>query len=136
VGLIQALRRNASSLEDKDLQMALVTAAQIAVQGQDTTLADAVANVCLEKAKAIGDARAAVETMFRLVECSATDPDRAGARSTLIRRLENLVLLLERSVLPDVLDGIEVLQSFDADLAMGLGRARAWARLGVAPLTA
>lgn len=133
LALMEALRRDASTLEDQNVQMALATATHIAVQGQNTDLADAVANVYFEKANSVTDAWTAVEAMFRLVECAAADPNRVQARSTLTRRLENLALILPRPVLPQFLDGIEVVQSLGDDLAVGLGRARAAARLGVTP---
>ena len=53
-----------------------------------------------------------------------------------MRRLENLALLLPQAVLPQFLDTIEVLQSLGDDLAMGLGRAHAAARLGIIPSAA
>ena len=55
------------------------------------------------------------------------------AKAYQVRRLENLALILPRPVLPQFLDGIEVVQSLGDDLAVGLGRARAAARLGVTP---
>jgi hypothetical protein len=134
--LMEALRRDAASLENKNIQMALATAAHIAVQRQDAVLADAVANVCLEKAQSITDDWTAAEAVFRLVECAAADRDFVAARSNLMRRLENLAFLLPQAVLPQFLDTIEVLQSLGDDLSMGLGRAHAAARLGIIPSAA
>jgi hypothetical protein len=131
--VMDALRRDGSTLQDTNVQLALATAAHIAVQQLSTSLADAAANVCFEKANTITDASTAAEATFRLVECAAADADPVRARSTLVRRLENLAFMLPASALPQLLEGIEVLQSLSDQLAVELGRARAVARLGIVP---
>ena len=133
LAFLDTLRREISSVEESKVKLALATVAHIAVQHRNTSLSDAVANICLENTGGITDAWTAIDVMSRLVECAAAHPNPAEAQATLMRRLEDLAFLLPPLALPEFLDGIDALQSLGDDFALGLGRARAAARLGITP---
>jgi hypothetical protein len=109
----------------------LTLAAHLAAQANDTGLADAVAETCVEKAPLAKERRSVLDAAFRLVECAAANPDRPAARTTLAQRLETLAFILTaQDMLASLLDLLENLKQIEPEMAPLLGKAIAAARLG------
>lgn len=129
--IINGVRSEAGTLDDMELQKTLLLAAHVAVQSNDLTLADAIAETCLEKARLVKERHSATEVVHRLVECATANSDRTAARQILAHRLESLAFILSTpDMLGDLVDLLESLKQIDPHIAMLLGRAVATARLG------
>jgi len=118
------------------LHLALTVATYVAAQTQNIEIADAVVDLILEKVRAVTDGRAAVELVYRIIECAAADCNREAARKNLAWRLEQLAFRLPKATMFEFLDTLEVLQGLDNELATMLGRAIAAARLGTSQIVA
>jgi hypothetical protein len=114
---------------------ALSVLAHIAVLINDVALADGVAEVCMDRARALTDT-AIIEIVARLVECSGAIADPDTARTTLARRLEVLSLALPSNAISGLVSAIESLRRIQPLLAPLLGRPLAAARLALPRPTA
>jgi hypothetical protein len=129
--IIGELRQSAMKPEDRKHQTVAMLAAYIALQLKDRTLADAVAELLIENASVLSaEEGRPLETLFRLIECAAADPDHTNRRKVLARRLEILTFKVGPAHLADLHDSLRVLQTLDVDLAQLLGKAVASARMG------
>src|SRR5262249_25804680 len=81
--LIAALRRDVAKFEDIKIEAAVSLAAYMAVQFNDVALANAVAELCVEKASTLTGDRITTEVMFRLIECAMADPDQENGQRVL-----------------------------------------------------
>lgn len=125
------LRRQPESLDDPKVQNILILGAHIAAQATDLALADAVAETCIEKVRLAQERQSVTEAVFRLVECTAANPDRIPGRLILAQRLETLAFILPApETLADLEDLLETLKQVESEMAPLLGRAVAAARLG------
>jgi hypothetical protein len=128
--VIAQLREGPMKLEDGKIQSAVMLAVYIALQVKDRALADSVADFIIQNASTLINEKHAPETFFRLIECSAVDPDRTNSYKVLARRLEILAFVALSDGLPDIYDSLRILQKLDAGLAQLLGKAIAAARMG------
>jgi hypothetical protein len=129
--IIAHLRRSAPQTNDQILD-ALRLIAHVAVMLNDVALADAVAEASLERLSLDEDRQSVVETVHRLIECSAADVDRENAKVTIARRLEQLAFLVrDGALLTEVVAYIELLKTTDAGSSTRMGRALAMANLGI-----
>jgi len=133
---LDRLRNLPSGMDDRETQIALMLAGHVAVFFNDASLANDIAELCLEKARGVKHKWSLFEAVSRLVECATADPDRDKARRELARRLESLAFSLPMSELMDAfVEALQILKQIDPDLAPFLGRALATAKLGLRPLT-
>jgi hypothetical protein len=111
--VIADLRQSPTQLERGKRQGAEMLAIYIAMQLQDRTLADSVAELLIKNASNDGDRPS--ETVFWLIECATADRDGSRGQQVLARRLETLAFVAGPAYLPDVYDSLRVLQKLDAN---------------------
>lgn len=127
---IQTLRAEIATTNPILVQGALQLGAYIAAGNRDVELADAVATVTLERLVSTLETERLTFTATILLECAAASENRADARATLARRLENMAFMAPAATLADGVDILRILQSINEELAPLLARAIATARLG------
>lgn len=134
--IIGLLRRSPN--EDKRLVSSVLTLlSHVAALASDVKLADGVAEICIDSIASAGDRHEVVESIFRIIECSAADENYATAHETLLKRLEQAAYIVPAGPLvSDVLGLLEVLKTVNEPLRERLGRALALANLGVSRFSA
>lgn len=128
--LVTSVRSNSSNVQPQIFHAVMSLASDIAAQNLDPRLADFVADSLIENAVDHNEPKSFLETVFKLLECAAANPDRNLARVALARRLESLAYLIPPTGLAQLSNLLKTLQSLDGELAPHLGRAVAIARLG------
>jgi hypothetical protein len=128
---IQSLRSEIAVTLRDDAQAALELAAFIVAHNHDAELVEAVAVVAIERLAATQGVDRVLPTAIVLVECAATFADRAQARATLARRLENMAFVAPGALQRQALDIFRALKSIDEELSPLLTGAIATARLGI-----
>jgi hypothetical protein len=125
--------RNRHDDEDErdDVAFAVFTlASQVAAITRDVELADAIADTAVELIFAEQESRLVQQMFFRLVECSAANPDRETAWTALATRLEFLALRLPVSeAMVTLYTLLRSLRIVEPRLTVRLGRAVAAAKL-------
>jgi hypothetical protein len=124
------LQKGGSRWDEDNTQYVLQTLSFVAMQAQDVSLADAVADFCVEKTRELPDEGFALEILCRLIECASANSNRVQAMEALARRLESVASLAHASSLLDLHDTLRHLQALDETLSYSLGRTVAMARLG------
>jgi hypothetical protein len=97
---------------------------------RDESLADSVAEFCIEKVRELKEDESTVEIVCRLLECASAVSDRAKAMEALAQRLERVAYLAPGHASNDLYDSLRHLQILDDLLSQRLGKALAGARLG------
>src|SRR5262249_14749624 len=98
---------------------------------QDTRLANAVAEACVERLAMDERRETVIEAIHRLLECSAAETDKAAARLFLSRMLEQVCYTITKTeLLAEIAAWIEELKVISPELNCSLGRALAIAKLG------
>jgi hypothetical protein len=129
--VIGIIRANSSADDDGFLTTAIKLLSHVAALLQDTGLANAVAEACIERLAIDQQRQATIEAIYRLLECSAADTDRAAARLFLSRKLEQICYTITKpELLAEVVAWIEELKLISPELKCALGRALAIAKLG------
>jgi len=129
--VLSCIRSGPPEEDDNVTVLALSVLAHIAVLTENASLADAVSELCLERARRAQTHRSIFELVCRLIECTAAIKDRAEAGLVLARRLEILAFIVPVSEAAEGLaSDIEVLKRIQPNLAPLLGRALSAARLG------
>jgi len=129
--LMLKIRNEPSDMDNREVQIAITIAAYVAVQINDTELADLAADVCLEKTAAASDFRSVMDGMCRLIQFASADADANRGNRALARRLENLAFSIRSAeLLTAFADTLEVIKRAAPYLSLLLGRASAVARLG------
>jgi len=128
--LMAQLQREAPRLDEGNTQFALQLLSLVAMQAQDLSLADAVAEFCIEKSRELSEEASTISVTSRLLECAGANSDSAAAMEVLARRLEGVSYLAPASALTDLYDSLSHLQLLDDRLSNTLGSARAASRLG------
>jgi hypothetical protein len=108
--------------------------AHVAVVQQNVKLADAVAEASIEHLAIVNDRQAALEAIYRLIECAGADPDQPRGKGLLAKRLEQVAFIVkDRSLLVEIGEYLDTLKLIDPALEERLGRAMAMAKLGANP---
>lgn len=134
--ILDDIRADPRDTAEPPVDSAVALAANIAVQLQDTELANAVADLCLEKTSNTKDRAAVYECVFRLLECSQADADTERSRKSLARWVESLAFRIPAGVGLDLAEAIVALTRIEPELMRFLSRAAAAARLSAARLPA
>jgi hypothetical protein len=122
--IVNSIRDGDQSLDDWLVHSALSMCAHLACLLQDTALADAVVQICLNKASTIAKAQTVHEALFCLVEASNANPDRSAGDLLLVQGCEALARILPANhLLLELASLLEVLLVVDPSLAPSLGRA-------------
>jgi hypothetical protein len=128
--VLDLVRQQGPDSDQQRIVVALSILAHISVLTNDVSLADGVADACLERVLPLTNPGAVFEIVARLVECSGACADRDAARAALAQRLEVLAFSLPSSrVISALITAVESLRRVQPDLAPLLGRALAAARL-------
>jgi hypothetical protein len=129
--VVATIRADSSDDEDGRIPNALRLLAQVAALLEEPKLADAVAEACIERLAIREDRENIIETIHRLIECSAAEQDRELSRVSLARRLEQLGYIVRNgALLAEIADWIDELKIVNPTVKCSLGRALAIARLG------
>jgi hypothetical protein len=128
--LMAQLHKNSPRWDEGDTQFFIQIIAFVALQAQDVSLANSVAEFCLERVRESPPDGTSLEIICRLLECASANPDAATAMRVLARRLEAIAYLSPASTLADLYDSLRQLQLLNDSLSSGLGKATAAARLG------
>lgn len=128
--VIDQLKKEAARWSANDTQYVLQLLSFAAMQAQDVSLANKVADFCMEKARELPHDDTTLELVWRIIECASSYADKTEAMTFLSRRLETISILVQPSTLPDLHDSLVHLQLLDPVLSPGLGRAVAACRLG------
>jgi hypothetical protein len=128
--LMAQLYKDTSRWDEGDTPFLIQILGFVALQAQDVSLADSVAEFCVEKARELPADGSATDIICRLLECARANPDRVPAMEVLARRLEGVAYLAPASVLADLHDSLSHLQLVSDSLSNMLGKATAAARLG------
>jgi hypothetical protein len=128
--LMAQLHKDASRWDEGDTPFLIQILGFVALQAQDVSLADSVAEFCVEKVRELPADGFATDIICRLLECASANPDRVPAMEMLARRLEGVAYLAPASVLTDLHDSLSHLQLLSDSLSNTLGKATAAARLG------
>ncbi|MBI2753579.1 MAG: hypothetical protein HYX46_08730 [Betaproteobacteria bacterium] len=129
--VIAIIRADSSTDEEGLLANGIKLLSHIAALLQDTRLANAVAEACLERLAMNERPETVIETIYRLLECSAAETDEAAARLFLSRNLEQLCYTIAKAeLLAEIAAWIEELKLISPELNCALGRALAIAKLG------
>jgi hypothetical protein len=128
--VLDLVRQQRQDSDQQRIVVALSILAHISVLTNDVSLADGVADACLERVLPQINPGAVFEIVARLVECSGARADRDAARAALAQRLEVLAFSLPSSrVASALISAIESLRRVQPDIAPLLGRTLAAARL-------
>jgi hypothetical protein len=134
--LLIGLRGRHADIEDKELQLLLTMASHASILAGDSELAEKVADLCVERVRASDDAEAALEYIFRVLECCFADSNVERGRAALAQRMEAFAFSMPPRLLPELFAILRLLQSLDSSLQALLGRAVAAARLGLGAVAA
>jgi hypothetical protein len=133
--VIGIVRADSSADDDGFLANAIKLLSHVAALLQDTGLANAVAEACIERLAIDQRRETVIEAIHRLLECSAADTDSAGARLFLSRKLEQICYTITKAeLLAEAVAWIEELKLISPELKCALGRALAIAKLGALAL--
>jgi hypothetical protein len=125
------IRADSSADEKGLLANAIKLLSHIAAVLQDTKLANAVAEACVERLAIDERRETVIEAIYRLVECSAGETDKSAAHHFLSRKLEQVCYTITKSeLLAEIAAWIEKLKVVSPELNSTLGRALAIAKLG------
>jgi hypothetical protein len=129
--VIGIIRADSSADEEGLLASAIKLLSHVAALLQDTKLANAVAEACIERL-AIDEKRESVmEAIYCLLECSAAETDKAAARLFLSRKLEQVCYTIAKpELLAEIVGWIEELKVVSPELKSALGRSLGIAKLG------
>jgi hypothetical protein len=131
--IIGIIRADSSADEEGLLANALKPLSHIAALLQDARLANAVAEACIERLAMDERRETVIEAIYRLLECSAAETDKAAARLFLSRKLEQVCYTITKpELLAEIAAWIEELKLISPELKCALGRALAIAKLGAA----
>lgn len=128
--VMSQLQKDASGWDQGEVKYVIQTLSFVAMQVQDTSLANSIADFCVEKVRELPDEGSTLEILCRLIECASANPDHSQAMLALARRLETVAFLAPTSMLLDLHDSLQHLQLLDDTLSRNLGRAMATSRLG------
>jgi hypothetical protein len=129
--VIGIIRADSSVDEEGAITNAIELLSHVAAVLQDTDLANAVSEACIERLAMDERRKTVIEAIYRLVECSAAETDSAAARLFLSRKLEQVCYTITKpELLAEIAAWIEELKLISPDLKHGLGRALAIAKLG------
>jgi hypothetical protein len=132
VKVLDLIRGQGAGDDERRAAAIFAVLAHIAVLTKDAKLANGVAEVCLDRARAFKGSEPLFEIVARLVECAGVNANRAEAMQTLAQRLEILAYSIPSSeLLSDLLSATQKLKSVQPDLAPFLGKALAITRLGL-----
>jgi hypothetical protein len=124
------LRRNSPRWDEGDTGFLVQILAFVALQALDVSLAESVAEFCLEKARELPTNGTSIEIICRLLECASANPDATSAMEVLTRRLEGVAYLSPAETLADLHNSLRHLQRLNGSLSNTLGKAIAASRLG------
>jgi hypothetical protein len=129
--LIGNIRADSSADKDGRKASAIELLSHVAALLRDTNLANAVAETCIERIAMDERRETVVDTVHRLIECSAAETENAAARLFLSRKLEQLCYTIKKpELLAEIVASIEQLKLISPELNCALGRALAIAKLG------
>jgi hypothetical protein len=128
--LMAQLHKDASRWDEGNTPFLIQILAFVALQAQDVSLADSVAEYCIEKVRELPEDGDTIEIICRLLECASANPDRAAAMEVLAHRLEGVAYLAPATTLTDLHDSLSHLQLLSDSLSNRLGKATAASRLG------
>ncbi|WP_155888549.1 hypothetical protein [Inquilinus limosus] len=129
--LVGIIRSDSSADPEGRLADALTLLGHVAALLQDTTLANAVAEACIERLVIEERRETAIEAIYRFLECSAAEAERVAANSFLSRKLEQLCYTIKNpELLAEVATWIGELKLVSPELRFTVGRALAIAKLG------
>ncbi|WP_342241592.1 hypothetical protein [Inquilinus sp. OTU3971] len=134
--ILDLIRLDKRSVADPPINSALALAASITVQLKDVALADAVADLCVDKCSSADEAAIVLECVFRLIECAQAYPDRKAARNSLVRWLERLAFRIPAGVGSDLAEALLCITEIRPEMSDPLSKAMAAARLAGARLPA
>jgi hypothetical protein len=125
------IRGNSSTDDDGFLTTAIKVLSHVAALLQDTGLANAVAEACIERLAIDQRRQTTIEAIHRLLECSAAETDKIAGRLFLSRKLEQLCYTItEPDLLAEIAACIQQLKLICPEMNCVLGRALAIAKLG------
>ncbi|MGK9235954.1 hypothetical protein KXS07_29570 [Inquilinus limosus] len=129
--LVGIIRADSSADPERRLADALTLLGHVAALLQDTSLANAVAEAYIERLIIEERQETAIEAIYRFLECSAAEIDKAAANSFFSRKLEQLCHTIKNpELLAEVAAWIGELKLVNPELKFTVGRALAIAKLG------
>ena len=129
--VIGIIRADSSADEEGRLANAIKLLSHVAALLQDTKLANAVAEACVERLAMDERRETVIEAIHRLLECSAAETDKAAVRLFLSRMLEQVCYTITKAeLLAEIAAWIKELKLISPELNCALGRALAIAELG------
>ena len=129
--VIGIIRADSSADEAGLLANAIKVLSHVTALLQDTTLANAVAEACIERLAIDQRRETVMEAIYRLLECSAAETDQAAGCLFLSRKLEQICFTITKpELLAEIVAWIEQLKLISPELKCALGRALAIAKLG------
>lgn len=135
--IVSIIRTDSLGDEEGALTIAIKLLSHTAVLLQDVKLANAVAEVCIERLAVDQQRATVVEVLYRLLECAAAETDKVAWRLFLSRKLDQVgYMITNRELLAEVVTWIEKLKLINPELNCGLGRALSIAKLGASGSTA
>jgi len=129
--VIGIIRADSSRDEEGLVANVIKLLSHVAALLQDTKLANAVAEACIERLAVDERPETVIEAIYRLLECSAAETDKIASSQFLSRMLEHVCYTITKpELLPGIAAMIEELKLVSPELKCALGRALAIARLG------
>jgi hypothetical protein len=129
--VVGIIRSNSSADDNGSVTTAIKVLSHVAALLQDTGLANAVAEACIERIAMDETHETVIEAIHRLIECSAAETENAVARLFLARKLEQVCYTITKpELLSETVAWIEELKLISPELKCVLGRALAIAKLG------
>ena len=129
--VVGIIRGNSSADDDGFQKTAIKVLSHVAALLQDTSLANAVAEACIERLAIDQGRQRTIEVIHHLLECSAAETDKVARRLFLSRKLEQICYTITKpELLAEIAGCIEELKLISPDLKFALGRALAIAKLG------
>jgi hypothetical protein len=134
--LLINLRDRHADIEDKEFQLLLTMASHVSILARDSALAERVADLCVERIRGSIDTEAALDCIFRVIECCFGNSNLEGGKVALVQRMETFAFSMGPKLLFELLAVLRLLQGLDKNLEGPLARAVAAARLGLGAVAA